>query len=241
MKHALYITCYNHPEMLDRLIQSGLLARVDRAAWDIILFDQSDTLPHQNAYKARAEAGHFERVQNRNGGASEAKRQQIEHAYAQGREIMAQVSEDFVLAPQDAAACGWLASGRQTFFADALSVLEKRPHLAFCNWTFARGSESDFWNSYAQRATTLHAHKVSDLPHVEGDCMAFGWPYTARVHALMKILIEVRHPRHARRMADPDGGEGVLAGLSLGQGASLLAQPVIHDRKPEQRPANRKP
>lgn len=241
MKHALYITTYNHPQMLQRLLSSGLLKDVDRAAWDVILFDQSDTLPHQNEYQEMAEAGGFERVQNRNGGASEAKRQQIEHAYQTGRQIMAQISEDFILAPHDGAECGWLASGRQTFFVDALKVLEARPHLAFCNWTFARGKHSDFWSHQRKAVAALTLHKVCDLPHVEGDVVTFGWPYTARVREMMKLMIDVRSPQHADAMTGPDGGEWVLAMKSLGKGASLFAQPVIHDREPDQRPPNRKP
>lgn len=146
-----------------------------------------------------------------------------------------------MLAANDAAECGWLASGRHTFFMDALTVLEKRPHLAFCNWTFARQENSDFWSHQKRGVANLTLHKVTSLPHVEGEVVTFGWPYTARVHAMMKLMVDTRHPRHAEAMSGPDGGEWVLAMHSLGQGGSLLAQPVIHDRAPDQRPAGHLP
>lgn len=241
MKHALYITTFNHPAMLERLLASGLLAGVDRAQWDVILFDQSDTLRFQNEYEDIAEAKNFERVENRNFGASEAKRRQIEHAYASGREIMAQISEDFYLAPADSAECGWLASGRQTFFTDALKVLEAEADLAFCNWTFARLEHSDFWCHQLKKPAALTLHKVASVPHVKGEVVTFGWPYTARVREMMKLMVDVRAPRHAEHLKGPDGGEWVLASKSLGKGASLLAQPVIHDRVPELRPEGRMP
>lgn len=241
MKHALYITTFNHPAMLERLVSSGLLAGVDRDRWDVILFDQSDALPFQHEYQKLADAHGFERVHNVNGGASEAKRQQIEHAYATRREIMSQISEDFYLAPADNAECGWLASGRQTFFTDALRVLEADATLAFCNWTFARLENSDFWCHQLSKPATLTLHKVANVPHVKGDIVAFGWPYTARVRAMMKLMVDVRDPRHAEHLKSPDGGEWVLASKSLGKGASLLAQPVIHDRLPENRPQGRMP
>lgn len=241
MKHAFYITCFNHPEMLTRLLASGLLAGIDRDRWEIVLFDQSDLCAFQEEYQQIAMARGFDRVSNGNGGASEAKRRQIEHAFDSGREIMAQISEDFILAPADSAECGWLASGRQTFFEDALKVLESRPALAFCNWTFARLEQSDFWCHQLRRPAALTLHKVANLPHVEGDVVAFGWPYTARVREMMKIMIDVRNPLHAEAMQGPDGGEWVLASKSLGKGASLLAQPVLHDRVPELRPNGRMP
>lgn len=240
MKHALYITCFNHPAMLQRLIASGLLKDVDRAQWDVILFDQSDD-EHAAVYEQIAHELDACHVRNENHGASEAKRRQISNAYRAGTEIMAQVSEDFVLTPHGPPPAWWLANGRETFFADALQVLEARPHLAFCNWTFARGEQSDLWNHYTSRATKLSLHKVANLPHVEGDTMASGWPYTARVREMMKLLIDVRAPQHAELMTRPDGGEGVLACLSLGRGATLFAQPVLHDRAPDQWPEGRQP
>lgn len=240
MKHALYITCYNHRAMLERLVASGLLTNIDRQQWDVILFDQS-TDEHAAGYASFAKAMGAEHVRNANHGASAAKRAQIRHAFDSGREIMAQISEDFVLAPAGVAKAWWLANGRETFFADALTVLEKRPQLAFCNWTFARGKESDFWCHQRKGVANLTLHKVADLPHVEGDVVAFGWPYTARVRAMMKLLIDTEQPSHADAMNGPDGGEWVLALHSLNKGATLFAQPVIHDRDPEQRPANRQP
>lgn len=240
MKHALYLTTYNHPAMLRRLLGSGLLKDVPRDRWDIVLFDQSDDA-HAAEYASIAAALGALHVRNVNDGASEAKRQQIEHAYHSGRELMAQISEDFVLAPDDNAQCGWLASGRNTFFADAEKVLQARESLAFCNWTFARGELSDFWCFQRKAIAELTLHKVSDLPHVEGDVVTFGWPYTARVREMMKLMIDVRDPRHAEAMSGPDGGEWVLASKSLRKGATLLAQPVLHDRPPALRPANSMP
>lgn len=240
MKHALYLTTYNHPAMLRRLIASGLLKDVPRDRWDIVVFDQSDDA-HAAEYAGIAAELEAIHVRNPNGGASEAKRRQIAHAFNTGREIMAQISEDFVLAPSDNAECGWLASGRNTFFADALKILEEREQLAFVNWTFARGELSDFWCFQRQAIANLTLHKVADMPHVEGDVVAFGWPYTARVRELMKLLIDARDPQHAEAMTGPDGGEWVLASKSLRKGATLLAQPVLHDRLPAQRPANRMP
>lgn len=240
MKHALYITCYNHREMLERLVRSGLLKDVNREQWDVILFDQSDD-EHTAGYASLAQAMAAEHVRNVNHGASAAKRAQIRHAFDHGREIMAQISEDFVLAPEGQAQAWWLANGRETFFTDAVTVLEKRRRLAYCNWTFARGSESDFWSHQLKASAHLTLHKVANLPHVEGELVAFGWPYTARVGEMMKLLIDTQRPRHAEALTGPDGGEWVLAMHSLGKGASLLAQPVIHDRDPDQRPANRQP
>jgi hypothetical protein len=240
MKNALYITCYNHRAMLERLVASGLLKDIDRTQWDLILFDQSDD-QHAASYASFAQAMDAEHVRNVNHGASAAKRAQIQHAFDTGREIMAQISEDFVLAPPGQAKAWWLANGRETFFTDALTVLEKRPRLAFCNWTFARAKESDFWCHQKKCASALTIHKVANLPHVEGDVVAFGWPYTALVREMMKLIIDVRNPKHAEAMQGPDGGEWVLAMHSLGKGASLFAQPVIHDRDPDQRPSNRKP
>jgi glycosyltransferase involved in cell wall biosynthesis len=236
MKHALYITCYNHPAMLDRLLKSGLLAGVDRDQWDVILFDQSDQLAFQNAYEEQSEALNCERVQNRNQGASEAKRRQIEHAYGQGRELMAQISEDFILTPDGAQRVYWLPNGREVFFAAAQDVLRHRPHLAFCCWTFAMDEGSPFWYDHLARVGDLKLHKVSRLAHAEGDVLALGWPYTAKVHEMMKLVVEARKPAHAADMRGVDGGEGIMAMASRGKGACLLAQPVIHDRKPEQRP-----
>ncbi len=54
MKHALYITCYNHTAMLKRLIGSGLLKDVDPAQWQVILFDQSDAPEAQEEYELLA-------------------------------------------------------------------------------------------------------------------------------------------------------------------------------------------
>jgi hypothetical protein len=240
MKHALYITCYNHREMLERLVRSGLLQDINRAHWDVIVFDQSNH-EHAEGYASLAQAMQAEHVRNPNHGASAAKRAQIRHAYDNGREIMAQISEDFVLSPAGQAPAYWLANGRDTFFNDALTVLQERPQLAFCNWTFARGHESDFWSHQRKAIANLTLHKVANLPHVEGELVAFGWPYTARVGEMMKLLIDTQRPRHAEALTGPDGGEWVLAMHSLGKGAALFAQPVIHDRDPDQRPANRKP
>lgn len=240
MKHALYITTYNHRAMLERLVASGLLKDVNRDEWDIILFDQSDD-EHAPGYASFASAMAAEHVRNVNEGASAAKRAQIKHAFDHGREIMAQISEDFILAPSGQARAWWLANGRETFFQDALTVLTKRPQLAFCNWTFARGKESDFWCHQLSAIARLTLHKVADLPHVEGDLVAFGWPYTARVSEMMKLLIDTQKPQHAAAMNGPDGGEWLLAMHSLNKGAALFAQPVIHDREPGQRPPDRKP
>lgn len=237
---ALYLTTYNHPAMLERLIASGLLKDVDRAVWDVIVFDQSDD-KHAAAYAVLARAGGFEHVRNENKGASAAKRAQIQHAYLTGRDWMAQVSEDFVLSPEGAAPVDWLANGRDVFFQAAQDVLTHRPRLAFCCWAFAMEQGSAFWYEHLKRISNLTFHKASRLAHVEGDVMALGWPYTARVHDMMKLVVETQKPEHFERMQGPDGGEGVLAAGSLGKGACLCAMPVIHDRAPHIRPANRQP
>lgn len=239
MKHALYITCYNHVEMLKRLLTSGLLQRVNREQWQVYLFDQS-THPHVTQYAELAQELKLEHVINKNQGASAAKRGQITHALENGHEIMAQISEDFRICNGTPPA-SWLPTGNQTFFTDAYKVLKARPQLAFVNWTFARLHESDFWNSYQSKATNLTLHKVADLAHVEGDVMCLGWPYTARTRRLAKLLIDVQAPHHDEMLKRPDGGEGVLACLSLGQGASLFAQPLVHDRPEHLRPPNRLP
>lgn len=239
MKHALYITCYNHVAMLERLLNSGLLQRVNQEQWKVYLFDQSIE-PHVMDYAKLANELKLEHVINKNQGASAAKRAQITHALENGHEIMAQISEDFHLCKGTPPAM-WLPNGNETFFSDAYKILKTRPQLAFVNWTFARLHESDFWNNYKSKATDLTLHKVTDLAHVEGDVMCLGWPYTARTRRLAKLLIDVESPHYEEMLRLPDGGEGVLACLSLGQGASLFAQPVVHDRPEHLRPENRLP
>lgn len=240
MRHALYITTYNHRAMLERLVASGFLRDINRDEWDVILFDQSSD-EHAPGYASFAQAINAEHVRNPNQGASAAKRAQIRHAFDNGREFMAQISEDFILAPAGQAKAWWLANGRETFFADAFKILQQRPELAFCNWTFARGAHSDFWSHQRKSIARLTIHKLADLPHVEGDVVIYGWPYTARVRELMKFVIDASAPKHQDSLRGPDGGEWVLAMHSLGRGASLFAQPVIHDRPPEQRPSNHLP
>jgi hypothetical protein len=241
MTNALYMTCFNAPAMLQRLLASGMLEQVDRDRWTVILFDQSDQISCQQQYESIASDMQLQRVSNINHGASEAKRAQIEHAYQAGFEIMAQMSEDFMLTPAGVPPVGWLPNGRECFFEAAEEVLNHRAHVAFVQWTFAMGTGSPFWYPHLNRVGKHELIKCSRLAHVEGDVLALGWPYTARVRDMMKLIIDVRQPKHREAMHAADGGETVLAQYSLGKGAALFAQPVIHDRLPQQRPANSHP
>lgn len=240
MKHAFYITCFNHPEMARRLIDSGMLSRVNRDQWDVILWDQSDDEPAAQ-YAALALEHGMQHVRNPNGGATECKLSLIEDAQSDGRERLAQISEDFTVAAPGQARCGWLASGEANFFAAAQAVLDKRPEVAFCNWTMAMGSGSHFWYPHESKINVLSLHKVTDLPHLEGGVTLMGWPYTARVAPLARWVAYTRLDMQAHGYHPLNGGETVLAAHSKGHGASLLAQPVIHDRKPHERPATRRP
>lgn len=234
----LFITTYNHPEMLERFMHSGILHLARSAGFTIFISDQS-TGPYVNAYKAIADKQKLEYVHWTNEGASAAKRTVIRHAATLGSEFFAQVSEDFIVKDGRDGVVDWLPSGKGAFLGDSLVILKERTHLAYVNWSFARGIESAAWchQLKARSQMTLHKTKEGSLLHMEGDTVVYGWPYTGRTSAMNEILDRVMNSsRKDEAFKGPDGGEWLLASKSLRMGGVVIAEPLFHDRKPKDRP-----
>lgn len=242
MTHSLYITCFNAPDMLERLIKSGLRQAIPKMC-QIVLSDQSTDESCKARYSEIAKRIGGTHVHNENFGASEAKRAQIKHAAKSGVDIMSQISEDFFL-PGPVPPASWLPSG-VSFIHDCIAILGSRPEVKFVNWCMATGGGTPAWNSLHTRPSvlTFRKEKGSHFAHVEGEIYMTGWPYTARVPFAAKQVEYVEGIAGGEVLRRfPEGGEWILARYSAGAGACLVAQPVVHDRiDPATKPSGSRP
>ena len=229
-----YITCYNSPALLKRLI-GQLDDIVYSGDYKIIISDQSDEKEAQ-IYREFADLRGFDYVHYRNQGATQAKKSVIAHALVYGSEFCHQISEDFIRV-DDSLIYGPVVSGSTSFDVDALAVLRLHPHLAFCKWNAVTSAEGDMNYLYTDKIGTrvYNVHKEVRLPFLTKDILYSNWPATWRVKAVNEIFEKAKtwkapNPEQEEKNR-LSAGEWAAVVCSLGQGSCLVAQPFHHPNR----------
>lgn len=231
MKTAFFITSFNDPD--SAAISMAQFAPLADGC-DLILSDQSTDAGCIVKYQSLCMEHGFRHIRNDNQGASAAKRKIVEIAQTEEYTFMHQISEDFELVPDGEQ---HLASplGRESFLTDAITLLDRFPHIAFVHWTWFRSTMRNdhgyTWNNPPMDVRLTRTPGVN-LSYVSQDVCLMNWPYSGRVSELSKINDYAQtiipgcdaHVKQNRL----SGGEWARAFVSKGRGVSLYAHPVRH-------------
>lgn len=226
-----YITCYNSPALLKRLI-GQLDDIVYSGDYQMIISDQSEE-KEAKIYKEFADSKGFTYVHYQNEGASQAKRSVIAHALAHNYEFCHQISEDFIRV-NDALIYGPVVSGSKSFDTDALILLRLRPDLSCVKWNAITSVDGDMAYLYNNPGGVRRflAHKDMQLAYIDGSIAYSNWPATWRVKGVAKIWeksLSWKAPNeYEAKMNKDSNGEWAALQVSYGSVACLLAQPFHH-------------